>query len=131
MSQLPTNCQSKTKVDRYNKRLICFKNQSIVPDILIKPSLKCEPFMSYRCEPCNCKSPGLRYWPSYCPKNKVYIYSWITNGDCAFIGEAKCGEGQDAPIPEGYTIPSCFHKGKVMKWTRDRRKSSPIAYDIS
>jgi hypothetical protein len=129
MSQLPTNCETKTKVDRWNRPLKCFKGQSIVPDILIKPSLKCTPFLSYKCESCNCKhTEGLKTWPpKECRGGNAYIVSWKIKNNCAFIDQYKCGEGIDAFPLDLYTNPSCIYNNKILKWSKELF-SSKIAY---
>ena len=79
---ITTKCQRSTVVDRLNRTLRCNKGQSVVPDVLIQPNLKCVPFMSYRCENCGCLL--VPYGWYLCQRGGgAYIVGWNIIGSCA------------------------------------------------
>lgn len=98
-------CDIKTKVDRYNKPLLCPKGVSYRQDILIKPYTNCPPFWSYRCSKCSCgaahqivcRSPFIRY-----------VVRWHIIGQCC-VPEFSCGRsGQiGAPRPISCKLSAC------------------------
>ena len=78
-----TKCQRSTVVDRFNRTLRCNKYQSIVPDVLIQPNLKCVPFMSYRCENCGCSLFTQGWYICNKKGGGPYIVGWNIIGSCA------------------------------------------------
>lgn len=131
-------CDKKTIVDRFNTKLVCQKGQSVVPDIMIRPDLRCPPFMSHRCESCKCGSGvGLSFWPPYkClrPPGTPYIRSWTIIGNCAVLSGKDyegCGFANYAPPPPGFNTPACVSNGVVIKWSKTIVKLSPYEYKPS
>lgn len=132
---ITTKCKSSTVVDRFNRTLRCNKGQSIVPDVLIQPNLKCVPFMSFRCEKCGCFAVP---WGWYrCQRGGgAYIVGWTIIGSCAIARiSSPSGDthnpcyGTDAPPPAGYSVPGCKKFGRFLSYSQPTPKNI-ICFDL-